>query len=74
MKLLSHKVNIAVYKMNIDDTVDTSYPDADLTPDGKIVLTYDRSRWSLREIAFCTFTEDDIINNREVKVNIVLKP
>jgi len=61
------------YKTCIDAREGISYPDADYR-DGRIYLTYDRGRTSEREIFFTSFTENDIIEKREIKISIVSKP
>lgn len=51
----------------------SSYPDVDFY-DGKVYLTFDHERLGAKEILFCAFTEDDIINDNEIEIKIVSKP
>ena len=37
-------------------------------------MTHDYKRISEREILFAKFTEDDIINDRDLEISIVSKP
>lgn len=61
------------YSKCIDIRQDISYPDA-AYKDGKIYLTYDCGRTSDKEILFASFTEEDIIYDREIKVSVISKP
>lgn len=51
----------------------SSYPDVDFY-DGKIYLVFDHGRTEEKEILFCSFTEEDIVNDRTIEVKIVSKP
>ena len=61
-----------LYKKCIYEDV-SSYPDVDFY-DGKIYLTFDHGRTRENEILLCKFTEDDIINDKDIEVKIVSKP
>ncbi len=61
------------YKKVIDERNDVSYSDVDFC-DGKIYLVYDRSRTGEKEILFCRFTEDDVINGSDIEIKIISKP
>ena len=61
------------YKHCIDERLGLSYPDADYY-DGRIYLTYDRGREFAREILFTSFTEEDIINGNEIKIDTISAP
>lgn len=62
------------YKRCIDERKDISYPDADFY-DGKIYLTYDRERCGAKEILFCKFTEEDVMDeSRPIDIKIISKP
>lgn len=61
------------YKKCIDERDNISYPDADIL-DGEIYLVYDRGRTSHKEIIFTKFTEEDIMNNNEIELNVISKP
>ncbi len=61
------------YKKCIDTRSELSYPDADLSGED-IYLSYDRGRITEREILFCRFREQDIIENNEIPVSLVSKP
>lgn len=61
------------YKKCIDSRCDVSYPDADISG-ARIFLTYDRSRCGHKEILFASFTESEIIENKEIEITIVSKP
>lgn len=61
------------YKKCIDEREELSYPDADIRND-RICLTYDRGRTSHREILFTSFTEQDILEKKEIAVSIVSRP
>ena len=60
------------YKVNIDKRKGVSYPDADFY-NGRIYVAYDYDRTGAGEILFASFTEDDIINNREIVPVVVIK-
>lgn len=60
------------YSLCIDPRV-TSYPDAQYH-NGRIYLSYDCGRTKDREIVFCTFTEEDVFEGREIKLSTVSKP
>lgn len=61
------------YKKCIDTREQISYPDAE-EYHGRIYLTYDRGRITHREILFASFTEQDIMDDREITIHIVSKP
>lgn len=61
------------YSKCIDSRNGLSYPDADIH-DGIIYLTYDRGRTTDKEILFTSFTEQDIIDDRDIEISIVSKP
>ncbi len=63
------------YRKCIDsrDNTETSYPDVDFFGD-EIYLTYDRERCGAKEILLCKFTEEDIINNNDIEIQVVSKP
>jgi predicted neuraminidase len=52
------------HKLLLDERTNVSYPDAVETPDGKIIMIYDRNRLGEAEILLQTFTEEDILLNR----------
>jgi len=65
------------YRLLLDERGGVSYPDATVTPDGRIYITYDRERGgfcsrledvmnSAREILTACITEDDILNGKLV--------
>lgn len=49
------------HKLLIDKRDWVSYPDVDQTPDGTIHLTYDRERSDAKDILYCNFKEEDIV-------------
>lgn len=49
------------HKLLIDARDWVSYPDVDQTSDGTIHLTYDRERSDAKDILYCNFKEEDII-------------
>lgn len=49
------------HKLLLDARDWVSYPDVDQTPDGTIHVTYDRERTSAKDILYCNFKEEDII-------------
>ena len=51
----------------------SSYPDVDFY-DGKIYLVFDHGRTEEKEILFCSFTEEDIIRNNKIEIQIISKP
>ena len=53
-------------KLLLDPRNRVSYPDATQTPDGRIFVTYDYSRYNTgcKEVLATSFTEDDILQNR----------
>lgn len=61
------------YQKTFDTRQFITYPDAQ-EKDGVIYMTYDYKRISEREILFAKFTEDDIINDRDLEISIVSKP
>lgn len=72
------------YSLLLDERANVSYPDATITNDGYIYVTYDRERGayknnlgdvlsSAREILFAKITEEDIIAGKLVNKNSVLK-
>ena len=61
------------YTRCIDTRDDISYPDADFH-NGRIYLTYDRGRVSVREILFTSFTEQDIIEGNDIKISVASRP
>ncbi len=70
------------YRLCIDRRDEISYPDADCR-DGIIYLIYDRercdsdlnySRRAAREILFARFTEEDVINARDIPILTVSRP
>lgn len=52
------------HRLLLDERTNVSYPDAVETPEGRIVMIYDRSRLGEGEILFQTFSEEDILLNR----------
>lgn len=60
------------YSKCIDSRNYLSYPDADLH-DGVIYLTYDRGRGAYNEILFASFTEEDVIANNDIAIQIASK-
>lgn len=48
----------------LDERTNVSYPDAVETPEGKIIMIYDRNRLGEAEILLQTFTEEDILLKR----------
>lgn len=56
------------HKLLLDARENVSYPDADQTPDGKIHVVFDRERTSAKDILYCRFTEEDVINGDTGKV------
>ena len=45
-----------------------SYPDADQTSDGTIHVVFDRERTGDKDILYCRFTENDILNGNATAV------
>ncbi|MBC2603205.1 sialidase family protein [Puniceicoccus vermicola] len=45
----------------LDPRPEVSYPDATITPDGRIRIIYDRERYKAREILLARITEEDIL-------------
>lgn len=50
------------YSLLLDERKSVSYPSGNVTPDGRVILAYDRERTKAREILLASFTEDDIRN------------
>jgi len=50
------------YKLLLDARENVSYPDADQTSDGNIHVVFDRERTGAKDILYCRFTENDILN------------
>jgi hypothetical protein len=62
------------YKLVLDSRENVSYPDVDQTMNGDIHVVYDRDRTGAKDILYCRFKEQDIINGSsgtmyKVKVN-----
>lgn len=62
------------HKLLLDHRDKVSYPDVAQTDDGVIHVTYDRDRSGAKDILYCHFKEEDIINSSEqnifkIKVN-----
>lgn len=60
------------YKNCINFGDHTTYPDADAYND-TVYLVYDHDRTGAKEIIFCKFTEEDIINGNPIKEQIISK-
>lgn len=56
------------HKLLIDSRDKVSYPDLDQTKDGVLHLTYDHDRSGAKDIFYCRFTEDDIMNGNTAGV------
>jgi hypothetical protein len=52
------------HRLLLDERDSVSYPDAIETPEGRILVIYDRKRVGEGEIIMQTFTEDDVLLNR----------
>ena len=50
------------HKLVLDERENVSYPDADQTSDGTIHVVFDRERTGAKDILYCRFTENDILN------------
>ena len=50
------------HKLLLDERENVSYPDADQTSDGTIHVVFDRERTGAKDILYCRFTENDILN------------
>lgn len=50
------------HKLLLDERENVSYPDADQTNDGTIHVVFDRERTGAKDILYCRFTENDILN------------
>ena len=50
------------HKLVLDERENVSYPDADQTSDGGIHVVFDRERTGAKDILYCRFTENDILN------------
>lgn len=62
------------YRLLLDGRENVSYPDADQSSDGDIHVVFDRDRTGAKDILYCRFTENDILNGRsdnifKIKVN-----
>ena len=53
------------HKLVIDRRSNVSYPDAIQTRDGYIHMVYDRDRFTSKDILYCRFTENDILQSNE---------
>lgn len=56
------------HKLVLDERENVSYPDADQTSDGTIHVVFDRERTGAKDILYCRFTENDILNGNESAV------
>ena len=56
------------HKLLLDARENVSYPDADQTSDGNIHVVFDRERTGAKDILYCRFTENDILNNNSSAV------
>jgi len=56
------------HKLLLDERENVSYPDADQTSDGTIHVVFDRERTGAKDILYCRFTENDILNGNESAV------
>jgi predicted neuraminidase len=52
------------HKLLLDERTNVSYPDALEISDGNIIMIYDRNRLGESEILFQSFTEEDVLLNR----------
>jgi hypothetical protein len=57
----------------LDERQQVSYPDTAITPDGRILIIYDRERYAAREILYCDITEEDILVGKLVSERSFLK-
>ena len=53
------------HKLVIDRRNNVSYPDAIQTRDGQIHVVYDRDRFTSKDILYCRFSENDILQSNE---------
>ena len=51
------------HQLLLDERTNVSYPDAVETPEGRILMIYDRNRLGESEILLQSFTEEDILRN-----------
>jgi hypothetical protein len=56
------------HKLVLDERENVSYPDADQTSDGNIHVVFDRERTGAKDILYCRFTENDILNGNSSAV------
>ena len=56
------------HRLLLDARENVSYPDADQTNDGNIHVVFDRERTGARDILYCRFTENDILNGNSSAV------
>lgn len=61
------------HKLLLDDREKVSYPDGVETPDGQLLIIYDRQRTADREILLARFREDDILAGRPVSNDTKLR-
>ena len=61
------------HSLLLDDRMWLSYPDGAQDENGVIRVIYDRGRSTDKEIIMATFTEDDILNGKPAKIELVSK-
>ena len=49
------------HKLLLDERSGVTYPDTEITPDGKIYVIYDNGRTTVKEMLMTVFTEEDIL-------------
>lgn len=55
-------------KLLLDRRENVSYPDADQSSDGNIHVVFDRERTGAKDILYCRFTENNIVNGKAEQV------
>lgn len=53
------------HKLLLDARENVSYPDADQAADGNIHVVFDRERTGAKDILYCRFTENDLLNGNQ---------